>query len=212
MDQTINRINEEKIIAIVRLSSTNHVENIVQSLVEGGIRVIEVTLNTPGALESIKKIKENYRDLIVGAGTVLDSVSAQSAIQAGADFLLAPTLSKETIQMGNRYGVPVIPGVMTPTEALTAYEFGAKAVKVFPARSVGDSFAKDLNGPLPFIKVMAVGGVSLDNTADYFNKGWHSVGVGSSLVSSQLIEDGNFQEITSRAKQFIEIRDQVDNQ
>ena len=205
MNQAIERINEEKIVAIVRLDSIDHVERLAQSLYEGGIRVIEVTLNTPGALEGIKKIKQRFDDFLVGAGTVLDGESARAAIEAGADFLLAPTLSKETIHVGNRYGVPVIPGVMTPTEALTAYEWGARLVKVFPARSVGKSFAKDLTGPLPFINVMAVGGVSLDNVNDYLQAGWHSVGIGSSLISS----DGEFDEIKAKAMEFIKKRNEI---
>lgn len=209
--KTMDRINEEKIVAIIRLESTEHVESLVESLYEGGIRVVEVTLNTPGALEIISKLKAHRSDLLVGAGTVLDKESARAAIMAGADFLLAPTLSKATIEMGNRYGIPVVPGVMTPTEALTAYEYGAQQVKVFPVRSVGKNFAKDVKGPLPFVDVMAVGGVGLDNVADYLSSNWQSVGIGSSLVSSQLIEEGNFQEITARAEQFIKIRDEVIN-
>ncbi|GGF22501.1 bifunctional 2-keto-4-hydroxyglutarate aldolase/2-keto-3-deoxy-6-phosphogluconate aldolase [Halobacillus andaensis] len=208
MKRTLDRINEEKIVAIIRLDNTEHIEDIVKSLYKGGIRVIEVTLNTPGALTCINKMKENYNDLVVGAGTVLDSESAGASIRAGADFLLAPTLKKETIETGNRYNIPVIPGIMSPTEALTAYEYGAQHVKVFPAPSVGENFAKDLNGPLPFLNVMAVGGITVDNAARYFKKNWNSVGIGSSLVSSQLIADRNFDEITARAEQFIQVRDQ----
>lgn len=207
MNQAIERINEEKIVAIVRIDSIEHVERLAQSLYEGGIRVIEITLNTPGALEGIKKIKERFEDFLIGAGTVLDGPSARAAIDAGADFLLAPTLSKETLQAGNRYGIPVIPGVMTPTEALTAYEWGARLVKVFPARSVGESFAKDLKGPLPFVDVMAVGGVSLDNVSSYFQSGWQSVGIGSSLVS----KDASFHEIKARAMEFIKKRNEYVN-
>lgn len=205
MNQAIERINEEKIVAIVRLDSIDHVDRLANSLYEGGIRVIEITLNTPGALEGMKKIKQRFDDFLVGAGTVLDGESARAAIEAGADFLLAPTLKMETIQVGNRYGVPVIPGVMTPTEALTAYEWGARLVKVFPARSVGESFAKDLKGPLPFINVMAVGGVSLDNVSEYFQAGWHSIGIGSSLVNN----DRNFDEIKAKAMELIAKRDEV---
>ncbi|WP_082233213.1 bifunctional 4-hydroxy-2-oxoglutarate aldolase/2-dehydro-3-deoxy-phosphogluconate aldolase [Halobacillus massiliensis] len=205
----IDVINNEKAVAIIRLDNNDKVEKLADSLYEGGIRVLEVTLNTPGAFQSIQSIKEKYSDLLVGAGTVLDGESARSAISAGADFLLAPTLSKETIETGNRYGVPVIPGVFTPTEALQAYEYGAQMVKVFPVRSVGETFAKDLNGPLPFIKVMAVGGVSLENFEAYLEKGWHSAGIGSSLVNPALINNENYAEITERAEKFIEIRNRI---
>ncbi|WP_173915470.1 bifunctional 4-hydroxy-2-oxoglutarate aldolase/2-dehydro-3-deoxy-phosphogluconate aldolase [Halobacillus sp. Marseille-Q1614] len=207
--KTLDQINKEKIVAIVRLDSSEHVDKLVESLYEGGIRVLEVTMNTPGVLEIIQSIKERYSDLLVGAGTVLGGESARAAISAGADFLLAPTLSEETIETGIRYGVPVIPGVYTPTEALKAYEYGAQTVKVFPVRSVGESFAKDLKGPLPFIKVMAVGGVSLGNVEGYLEKGWHSAGIGSAIVNPELIKNGNYEEITARAKKFIQIRDSV---
>ncbi|GGF29926.1 2-dehydro-3-deoxy-phosphogluconate aldolase [Halobacillus andaensis] len=208
MNDVIHQINVEKVVAIIRLDSNLHIEDIVRSLYEGGIRAVEVTLNTPGALDSIKQLKGSFSDMVIGAGTVLDAPSAYSAILAGADFLLAPTLQKETILMGSRHGVPVIPGVMTPTEALKAYEYGAQTVKVFPARSVGVNFAKDVKGPMPFLNVMAVGGVSLENAVEYFEKGWNSIGVGGSLINRKLIDQRNFEEITDRAKQFIQLRDQ----
>lgn len=209
MNDSIERINKEKLVAIIRVENNDAIERVVTSLYNGGIRVIEVTMNTPGALEAIKRINTMYKDLAVGAGTVLDAETARQAIMAGASFLLAPTLSEETIKMGNRYGVPVIPGVMTPTEALTAYELGAQTVKIFPVRSLGPDYVKDLRGPLPFLNVMAVGGISLDNVETFLSKGWNSIGIGGSLVNQQLIDEGNFEELKNRARKFVEIRDRI---
>lgn len=205
----LDKIEKEKLIAILRLETEKNLPMIIEHLVRGGIKLIEVTLNTPNALSLITKIKEQYPDLTVGAGTVLDGSAAKEAIESGADFMLAPTLKQETIQMGNQYGIPVIPGVFTPTEALSAHEFGASLVKVFPANQVSPRFIKDLNGPLPFIKSMAVGGVSPDNLQGYFEHGWHSVGLGSSLVNAKWVENGEFYKIEQTARQCCKIRDRV---
>lgn len=203
MGGILEKIEEEKIIAIVRASSSNNVIDTVKSLREGGIRCVEITMNTPDAVNIIKNTKALYPDLIIGAGTVLDSESAVTAIHAGADFLLAPTLDKASITAANRYDVPLIPGVLSPTEALKAYEYGAKLVKVFPANAFGPSYLKDLKGPLPFIKTMAVGGITVENTPKYLQAGANSVGIGGSLVNDELIESKNYKEIKRRAEQFV---------
>lgn len=207
MRKVLEQINKERLVAIIRLENESAIEQVAASLYEGGIRVIEVTMNTPGALKAIRKMSDMYEDMIVGAGTVLDPETAGEAIRHGARFLLAPTLNPETIKLGNRYGTPVIPGVMTPTEALAAYEQGAQIVKVFPVRSLGVGYAKDLHGPLPFLNVMAVGGVSIENVEEYLDSGWNSVGLGSALVDLKLIKEEKFPEIKKRAEQFVEIRD-----
>lgn len=201
----LNRISEEKIVAIIRAESTENLIPTVDSLYKGGIRVVEVTMNTPGAIKGIESLKALYPDLLIGAGTVLDSETAVLAIMAGASFLLAPTVNQKTIEAANRYDVPLIPGVFTPTEALSAYEAGAKMVKIFPIRSLGPSFLKDLKGPLPFIQTMAVGGISLENAKDYLEAGAMSLGIGSSLVDDGIVQTGNYEEIEKRASRFVEI-------
>lgn len=203
MTSILDRIEEEKLVAIVRSSSSDNIIDTVKSLREGGIRCVEITMNTPDAINIIKKLKALYPDLIIGAGTVLDSESAVIAIHAGADFLLAPTLDKATITAANRYNVPLIPGILSPTEALKAYEYGAKLVKVFPANTFGSSYLKDLKGPLPFIKTMAVGGITVGNTSEYLQAGASSVGIGGSLVNDKLIASKNYEEIKRRAEQFV---------
>lgn len=209
MNSSLERIADEKIVAIIRSQSSDKLNETVSSLYKGGIRTVEITMNTPGALKGIEDLKALYPDLIIGAGTVLDSETAVMAIKAGASFLLAPTLSLKTIEASNRYDVPLIPGVFTPTEALTAYENGAKMVKIFPIRNLGPGFLKDLNGPLPFIQTMAVGGISIENAISYLKAGASTLGIGSSLVDNELIRTGNFEEIQRRASQFTKLAREV---
>lgn len=205
----IQLILKERLIAIIRVNDNTLMEQIVTSLSNGGIRVIEITLNTPKAFESIRKVNRLFPHLLIGAGTVLTEEMAKEAIQAGAKFILAPTLSKSTIQAGLKENIPVIPGVMTPTEAYTAHKYGAEIIKFFPTGSLGSSFAKDIAGPLPFIKLMGVGGITLSNTEVYLTSGWHSLGIGSQLVNNELVKKRDFEEIEKRARKFIEIRDMV---
>lgn len=201
----LEEIKRAKLVAIIRSHSSEGLENTVRSLYQGGIRVIEITLNTPGALSGIERLKQTFPELLIGAGTVLDSESARLAIISGAGFLLTPTLKKETIETAKYYQVPIIPGVMTPTEVLTAYEYGAKMVKIFPIRTLGPKYLTDLKGPLPFVETMAVGGVSLENAGDYLKAGAHCLGIGSSLVDEKLVQQGDFTEIERRAASFVEI-------
>lgn len=204
MSDIMQELKKEKIVAIIRTSSSENIVQTVESLYRGGIRFVEVTLNTPGALSVIENLKALQPNLRIGAGTVLDTESAVSAIQHGAEFLLAPTLDEKSIQAANRYGVPLIPGVFTPTEALRAYEAGAKMVKVFPVRQLGPTYLKDLAGPLPFISTMAVGGLNIENISEYLEAGASSAGIGSSLVDNKLVAEGNFEAIEKRAQQFVQ--------
>lgn len=205
MEKIINKIKKHKIISIIRINESSQIESIVGSLYKGGIRVVEVTLNTPNAFEAIKKIRKIYPDMIVGAGTVLDEMSAKLAIDSGASFLLAPILDKKTIELANRYNILIVPGVLTPTEALTAYNYGARMIKIFPARSLSPSYISDLKGPLPQLDIMAVGGISLENAEEFLSKGCSSLGIGGSIVNNYDIEKRNFLAIENKAKEFVEI-------
>lgn len=207
--QVIQKIEQHQLVAIIRITSTEEVETVVDSLFKGGIRIVEITMNSPGALQGIERVKEVFPNMVVGAGTVLDPETARSAILAGADFILTPTLKKETIEMGRRYDVPVIPGVLSPTEALAAYESGASMVKIFPARTFGPSYIRDLHGPLPQLKCMAVGGIGLDNAQSYIEAGAVALGIGSSLVDERLILSGDFAEIEERARRFVQIQQEA---
>jgi len=197
-------IGETGVISIVRKIPIESILDTVEALYQGGIRCVEITMDSPQGLTMIEKVRDNYQDkMLIGAGTVLDSETARCAILAGADFVLSPTLCTDVIEMCNIYGKLAVPGVFTPTEALTAVKAGAQLVKIFPVSSVGPNYIKDILGPLGQIKMLAVGGVNADNAADYIKSGAYALGIGSCLVNKQDISAGNFDIIKSRAVTII---------
>ena len=201
----IKQITSTGVIAILRASSSASLIEAAQALKIGGITAIEVTLTTPGALKTIETARERLGDdILFGAGSVLDPESARMAIMAGANFIVMPNLNIKVIELCNRYNIPVLPGVYTPTEMITAWEAGATMLKLFPASIGGPEMIKALKGPLPQIELVPVGGVEINNTASYIRAGAAAVGVGSSLVNDRLLMDQNFTEITSRAQNFVE--------
>lgn len=205
MEKVISEIKKHKIISIIRINDSSQIESIASSLYKAGIRIVEVTLNTPNAFDAIKKIRKTYPDMIVGAGTVLDEIGAKLAIDSGASFLLSPILDKKSIELANRYNVLMVPGILTPTEAVKAYSYGARMIKLFPARNLKASYISDLKGPLPQLDIMAVGGISLENAEEFLVKGTCSLGIGGSIVNNDDIEKGNFLEIENKARKFVEI-------
>lgn len=205
MHHVLDTIKQEKVISIIRSDQQSELTEIVTSLHKGGVRVVEVTLNTPGALQAIERLVDQFPDMLIGAGTVLDPESARLAINAGASFLLAPTLHAGTIKMANRYQIPIIPGVFTPTEVLTATELGAQVVKVFPVGTLGPRYIKELKGPLSHIDMIPVGGVTNENAAAFLQAGSFALGMGSYLVNDQLVKDKQFSEITRRAELLVQI-------
>jgi 2-dehydro-3-deoxyphosphogluconate aldolase/(4S)-4-hydroxy-2-oxoglutarate aldolase len=203
--EKLNIIRETGIIAIMRADSSDQLITAADAIKAGGVRVIEVTMTTPGALGVIQAAKVRYgQDVLFGAGSVLDPETARAAILAGADFVVAPTLKLETIALCNRYGIPVMPGCYTPTEALTAWEAGADMVKLFPASFGGAEWIKALLAPLPQLEIVPVGGVELDTAANFIRNGAAALGVGSSLVNQKLLDQGNLEELTRRAAAFIQ--------
>ncbi|MCU9613055.1 bifunctional 4-hydroxy-2-oxoglutarate aldolase/2-dehydro-3-deoxy-phosphogluconate aldolase [Caldibacillus lycopersici] len=203
MEKILQRIKEEKIISIIRSESLQDLDSVVEALYTGGIRLIEITMNTPNALKGIKRIQANYPDMLVGVGTVVNAVDAKQAIQAGAAFLLSPNLDEGALQVATEQQVPFFPGVFTATEIIKACTLGAPAVKIFPIRSVGAQYINDLKGPLPKVKYIPVGGVDLTNIDEFVVCGSFAIGIGSSLVSEALIQQKKFQEIQERAQQFV---------
>lgn len=203
--EVLNKIKELGICAIVRGVSADSLCKITDALIEGGVNAIEVTFNTPGASEMIEELVKKYsHQMLIGAGTVLDAETARIAILSGASFILSPSLNIDMIKLCSRYSVLPVPGISTPTEAVTAWENGAKIVKVFPAGVLGPSYIKQLKGPLSQIDMMAVGAVSIDNFADFIKAGACSAGIGGELVNKELVEEGKFKEITKRAKKFVD--------
>ncbi|KYC60130.1 MULTISPECIES: bifunctional 4-hydroxy-2-oxoglutarate aldolase/2-dehydro-3-deoxy-phosphogluconate aldolase [Heyndrickxia] len=203
---TLNTIIDTKIVAIIRGADPKDVLSIVKALHEGGIRAVEIALNSPGALDLIKEVTgEMGADMMVGAGTVLDPESARAALLAGARFILSPTLNLETIKMTKRYGAVSIPGAYTPTEILQAFEAGADIIKVFPASALGPGYFKDVHGPLSQIPLLPTGGINLDNIRAYIEAGAVGVAVASALVNTnEEVTDSYLHSLTEKSKQYIE--------
>lgn len=205
MSDTLSRLLESGVVAIMRAQSPEPLVAAADALLAGGVSAIEVTMTTPGALDVIRAATERYgSDVLFGVGSVLDAETARAAILAGAGFVVCPVLDLKTIEMCRRYSVPVIPGAFTPTEVITAWEAGADIVKLFPAGLGGPSLVKAILAPLPQVRLIPVGGVNLDTAAAFVQAGAVGLGVGSSLVNQKLLDDGDFAEITSRARKFRE--------
>jgi 2-dehydro-3-deoxyphosphogluconate aldolase/(4S)-4-hydroxy-2-oxoglutarate aldolase len=203
--EKLNLIRKTGIVAIMRAKSPEQLIAAADAIKTGGVSVIEVTMTTPGALNVIEAAQKKYGDeVLFGAGSVLDPETARAAILAGADFIVAPTLKLEVIALCNRYSVPVMPGCYTPTEILTAWEAGADMVKLFPASVGGADLLKAILAPLPQVELVPVGGVDLTTAADFIRKGAAALGVGSSLINQELLDEGNMAELTRRAAAFIE--------
>lgn len=202
--EVLNGIKEQGVCAIVRGTSADSLCKIAEALLKGGVKTIEVTFNTPGAAAMIEELVKKYsKEMLIGAGTVLDQDTTRIAILSGASFVLSPTLDIDSIKTCNRYSVLAVPGISTPTEALKAWENGARIVKVFPAGVFGPKYIKQLKGPLSQIEMIAVGAISIDNYADFIKAGACAAGIGGELVNKKLVEEGKFDEITKRAAAFV---------
>ena len=202
--QKLDLIRSTGVVAIMRAHSSHQLIASADAIKAGGVRVIEVTMTTPGALGVIEEATQRYGDeVLFGAGSVLDTETARAAILAGAGFVVAPTLKVEMVELCNRYSIPVMPGIMTPTEALTAWEAGADMVKLFPASFGGPAMIKAIRAPLPQLEIVPVGGVDLDTAAEFIRMGAAALGVGSSLVNQKLLDAGDMDELERRAVAFI---------
>jgi 2-dehydro-3-deoxyphosphogluconate aldolase/(4S)-4-hydroxy-2-oxoglutarate aldolase len=202
--EVIGEIESTGVIAIIRASSSEELIAVVHALREGGLTCIEVTMTTPNALEVTRAAREAVGDsAAIGVGTVLDAETARAAIRAGAQFVVAPITDVPTIELCKQSQVPVMPGAMSPTEIVRAWQAGADMVKVFPTSTLGPKFIKDLRGPLPQIKLVPTGGVNLDTAADFIRAGAAALGVGSALVSRQAVENRDFAGLKTTAAEFL---------
>lgn len=203
-DDQIRLISESGVIAIVRFDRSEELVEVARAVRAGGVRAIEFTMTTPNALDIIAQAVREFGDeVLLGAGTVLDPETARAAILAGAEFIVAPTLNPRVIEVAHRYSKTVIPGAFTPTEILTAWECGADFVKVFPAEFGGPAYIKAVRAPLPQVRLIPVGGVSLETVGDFIRAGCAAVAVGSNLVKKGAIAARNFNELTELARQFV---------
>lgn len=204
--ENLQRVLNSGIVAIIRANSGEQLVNVARALFEGGVDVIEVTFTVPNAVEVLAAVKKDLgRQILLGAGTVLDPETARTAILAGAEFLVSPIVNLDVIKLGIRYDKLVMPGAYTPTEVLTAWEAGAEVVKLFPADIGGPAYLKALKGPLPQVRILPTGGVNLQTLPEFFKAGACAVGLGSSLVEKDAVDKGDFGRIRDLARQYVEL-------
>jgi 2-dehydro-3-deoxyphosphogluconate aldolase/(4S)-4-hydroxy-2-oxoglutarate aldolase len=203
--EVLQRIRETGLIPVVRAESSDLAMRAVAALKTGGLDVLEVTMTVPGAIEVIRALVDEYGDeALVGAGTVLDQDTADSCIQAGAQFIVSPALNEDTIDFCRTNDVAIFPGALTPTEVVRAWNAGADAVKIFPASAVGGaSYLKSLKAPLPQIEMIPTGGVSLATAAGFIAAGAFALGVGADLVDVKAIRSGDTEKVTQAARAYI---------
>ena len=200
-----NRMIAEGLIPVIRVTSAKEAIDVADAIKEGGVSFIEITMSVQGAIDVIKELTQKYRDeIIMGAGTVLDTETGRAALLAGAQFIVAPTLNLDLIQLAHRYSAVVIPGAATPTEILTAWNAGADMVKVFPAGQLGGpEYLKALRGPLPQILLVPTGGVNLQNAGAFIKAGATALGVGGELVDKKAVKEKKFNVITENTRAFL---------
>jgi 2-dehydro-3-deoxyphosphogluconate aldolase/(4S)-4-hydroxy-2-oxoglutarate aldolase len=203
--EVFNRMISEGLVPVVRVSSAQEAIDVAEAIKEGGVSLIEITMSVQGAIEVIRELTEKYKDkIIMGAGTVLDPETGRAALLAGAQFLVSPTLNLDLIHLAHRYSAVVIPGTMTPTEVLTAWNAGADLVKVFPAAQLGGpEYIRALRGPLPQILLVPTGGVNLQNAGAFIRAGATALGAGGELVDKKAVKEKKFHIITENTRAFL---------
>ncbi|WP_299552435.1 bifunctional 4-hydroxy-2-oxoglutarate aldolase/2-dehydro-3-deoxy-phosphogluconate aldolase [Seonamhaeicola sp.] len=195
-------IEQEKLVVVIRLKYQNEVAGVIKNLVEAGIKILEVTSNTPGFAEEITKARQLYPHALIGAGTVINSKIAEIASKAGAQFLVTPNTNGEVVDVAHKHAIPVLMGAMTPTEVCNAAEAGADFVKLFPADIMGIDYFKSIKAPLDHVKLLAVGGIDLDTVGDWLSAGAAGIGIGGALTKSVTSEEA-LEAVKNRAAQFI---------
>lgn len=200
----LRAIEVERAIAVVRLGDSAQLGPVVEALTAGGVRLIEVTMTIPGALEAMARLLPGLGSgVLMGAGSVLDAEMARAAILMGARFVVGPAFSPRVLEISHRYDVAAIPGAYTPTEILTAWEAGADLVKLFPAGGLGPGYLKDLRGPLPDLRLVPTGGVTVENAGEFLAAGAFAVGVGGALVEREAVARGDFGRVTEQARRLV---------
>lgn len=203
--QTIlDEILKRKVVAVLRIKVADKLKKIIEAIAEGGLTVAEVTMTVPNAIQLIEKMSQELdKNIIFGVGSVLSAEVAEQAIKAGAKYVVSPIFKKEIVEMSHKYDVPAMPGCFTPTEIQTAYEAGADIIKVFPADVLGMPFFKGVLAPMPHLKMMPTGGVSLTNAGEWIKAGACAVGIGSALLDKDAIKNENYSKLTDNAKMIM---------
>ena len=194
------------IVPVLRAESVEKALALAEAIAAGGITVLEVTMTVPGALQVMRRLVEDRPDILVGAGTVLDPETARMCILEGAQFVVSPAVNVKTIEMCHRYSIAVLPGGLTPTEIVTAWQAGADVVKVFPASAMGGAkYLKSLKAPLPQVELIPTGGVSVGTAMDFLESGAFALGVGADLVDAKAMAEGHPEKVTETALRYLEI-------
>jgi 2-dehydro-3-deoxyphosphogluconate aldolase/(4S)-4-hydroxy-2-oxoglutarate aldolase len=203
-EAVVREIQRLGVVAIIRMKDPAKLRAVFDALGEGGVRAIEVTMTVPGAVQIIAELAKSLPPgLVLGAGTVIDPETAHAVIDAGARFIVSPVFRREVVEVCLDRGVMSAPGCFSPTEILDAHEMGADVVKVFPATALGPQYLKDIRAPMPQLKLMPTGGVTLDNAGDWIRAGAVAVGVGSALLDTKAIEEGRLDVIANNARRIV---------
>ena len=203
--QIIERLLDPGIVAVIRVDSSATLLPICEALLDGGVTALEITMTSPDAIATIAEAsKEFVGRALMGVGTVLDTETCRAAILAGAEFVVTPVCRPEIVQMAVRYGKPVACGAYTPTEALTAHEAGADFIKLFPADQLGPKYIQNILGPLPMLRIIPTGGVTVETAGDFLRAGCVALGAGSSLIAKEFLKNKDWAGLTARAKAFVE--------
>jgi 2-dehydro-3-deoxyphosphogluconate aldolase / (4S)-4-hydroxy-2-oxoglutarate aldolase len=201
----LKKILELKAVAVIRMNNSDKLKKVVEAVHKGGVSAIEITMTTPNALSVIEDLSKTAdKDILVGVGSVLNAQTARDAVNAGAKFVVSPIFKLDIIEASHKLNVPAMPGCFTPTEIQTAFEAGADIIKVFPADVVGMPFFKGVLAPMPHLKLMPTGGVSLTNAGEWIKAGACAVGIGSALLEKRAIDEENYAQLTKKAKLFFE--------
>lgn len=202
----IEQLLDRGVVAIIRSADSSRLVDVAEALLAGGVSVMEITFTVPRAHDVLEKVADRLGGrVLLGAGTVLDAATARTAILAGAEFIVSPVVSHEVIACCRRYSKLSLPGALTPTEILAAWEAGADIVKVFPSEITGPAYLKAVHAPLPQVRLMPTGGVNLQTAADYLRAGACALGVGGSLVEAKAVASGDFSRIETLARQYMTI-------
>jgi 2-dehydro-3-deoxyphosphogluconate aldolase / (4S)-4-hydroxy-2-oxoglutarate aldolase len=202
--EIISLLGNPGIIAVVRAQNAEQVIPLSEALLAGGVIAVEITLTTPNAIQAIREASTRLgARAVIGVGTVLDAETCRAAIAAGAEFVVTPICRPEFVRIAHEAQRPVMLGAYTPTEAQLGYEAGADFIKIFPADGLGPGYIKAIRAPLPHLRIVPTGGVDATNVGAFLKAGCAAVGAGSSLVSSQILREGNWAELTRRAKEFV---------
>jgi 2-dehydro-3-deoxyphosphogluconate aldolase/(4S)-4-hydroxy-2-oxoglutarate aldolase len=205
-EEIVAKLREIGLVPVLRAESEEQALAIASAIADGGVTVLEITMTVPGAVRVMTRLTKERPDLLIGAGTVLDPETARICMLEGAQFVVSPALNLKTIEMCHRYSIPVLPGALTPTEVVTAWQAGADVIKIFPASALGGAkYLKSLKAPLPQVEMIPTGGVSLATAREFLDAGAFALGVGADLVDTKAMAAGQPEKITASAKKYLEI-------